>query len=247
MNEIKCLVWNIEWANPNSPRGKIIRQQTEQEDPDIICYTEGFESNFPTNGNIISSYPNFGYQNTKGKRKVLLWSKNPWTEMDNTGNEKLPPGRFVTGITNGIRIVGVCIPWKDAHVRTGQKNKQVWEDHLTYLNQLRKLLKLYLKAGEKIIVLGDFNQRIPRKYQPVKVFDHLQKVIGTNFKTITENILDDEGKLLIDHISVTKSIEGEVIKIIPRYYNGGLRLSDHVGILASIHTADNALTNNKPQ
>jgi hypothetical protein len=36
-----------------------------------------------------------------------------------------------------IRFVGVCIPWRDAHVRTGRRDRAPWEDHLRFLEQAR--------------------------------------------------------------------------------------------------------------
>jgi hypothetical protein len=36
-----------------------------------------------------------------------------------------------------IRFVGVCIPWRDAHVRTGRRDRAPCEDHLRFLEQAR--------------------------------------------------------------------------------------------------------------
>ncbi|HEY1051050.1 MAG TPA: hypothetical protein VGE39_14870, partial [Prosthecobacter sp.] len=111
----------------------------------VICVTEGYADIFPEGGHIITSDADHGYPITPGRHKVLLWSRNPWREVDALGSALLPPGRFVAGTTDTprgpLRFIGVCIPWRDAHVRTGQRNRQPWEDHLTYLQHLRPLLQ----------------------------------------------------------------------------------------------------------
>jgi len=52
---------------------------------------------------------------------VVLTSNEPWNDVVTEGPDGMPPGRFVTGVTHGVRVVGVCIPWADAHVSTGRK------------------------------------------------------------------------------------------------------------------------------
>jgi hypothetical protein len=60
-------------------------------------------------GYCLDADPDYGYPNKGGRRKVILWTKHPWTEVDATGDEAIPTGRFVSGVTGGIRFVGVCI------------------------------------------------------------------------------------------------------------------------------------------
>ena len=49
----------------------------------------------------------------EGRRKVLRWSRAPWENVDDVGNESLPPGRFVSGVTQTgvgeVTIIGVCL------------------------------------------------------------------------------------------------------------------------------------------
>ena len=70
---MKISCWNSDWATPTSKRGKFF---IDQFDSDIICLTEGYENLLPKDGNIISSHEDYGYKTKKGRRKVILWSKN---------------------------------------------------------------------------------------------------------------------------------------------------------------------------
>ena len=151
MFKISC--WNSDWATPTSKRGKFF---SDKFDSDIICLTEGYETLLPQDGYIISSNEDYGYKIQKGRRKVILWSKNKWTEVNQIGSKEIPTGRFISGVTGGIRIIGICIPWRFAHVSTGRKDRKPWEDHLSFIQNLSF-------SNEKTIILGDFNQNIPKK------------------------------------------------------------------------------------
>ena len=150
---MKISCWNSDWATPSSKRGKYF---IDKFDSDIICLTEGYETLLPHDGYIISSHEDYGYKSKKGRRKVILWSKNKWTDIDQIGSKEIPTGRFISGITNGIKIIGLCIPWRFAHVSTGRKDRKPWEDHLSFIQNLSF-------SNQKTIILGDFNQIIPKK------------------------------------------------------------------------------------
>jgi exonuclease III len=231
---MKILLWNTEWAKPDTPRGKYIQNFAKDYEPKIICYTEAEKGIHPTNGHLIESESDYGYSNTQGRSKVTLWSTDPWSNVDEIGHINLPSGRFISGITNGIRFVGVCIPWKDAHVKTGRRDKSPWEDHLSYLSALSEVLNGYLKEDHPVCVIGDYNQRIPRKTQPESIYLALQKILNKGFQVSTAEKEDNDGKLLIDHISVSSDLTCNIDDIHPKTTPEGLRLSDHVGILGTI-------------
>ena len=186
-------------------------------DSDIICLTEGYENLLPKDGYIISSHEDYGYKTKKGRRKVILWSKNEWTDIDQLGSKEIPSGRFISGVTSGIRIIGLCIPWRFAHVSTGRKDRKPWEDHLSFIQNLSF-------SNQKTIILGDFNQNIPKKNQPEIVFSSLNNMID-GFNLLTTN-------MGLIHIVISTDLIAESIKKIATENN-----SDHDGINCSIKFA----------
>ena len=88
---MKCLCWNLEWASPTSKRLKLIREIICRIDPDVICYTEVIRSVIQ-DGYAIEAQADFGYSNTGDKRKVILWSKTPWSDLDSSGDPEMPTG-----------------------------------------------------------------------------------------------------------------------------------------------------------
>ena len=211
---LKISCWNSDWATPSSKRGKFF---IEKFDSDIICLTEGYENLLPKDGYIISSHEDYGYKSKNGRRKVILWSKNEWTDIDKLGSKDIPSGRFISGVTSGIRIIGLCIPWRFAHVSTGRKYRKPWEDHLSFIQNLSF-------SNQKTIILGDFNQNIPKKNQPEKVFSSLSNMID-GFNLLTTN-------MGLIHIVISTDLIAESIEKIATKNN-----SDHDGINCSIKFA----------
>jgi len=222
---MKILIWNTEWAKPNSNREKIIKEIVTTFSPDIICITEGYLETWKEFGYVISSNADYGYKITEGRRKVILISKEPWSNVDEVGDKHLPGGRFITGTTKGIDVVGVCIPWKDAHVNTGRKDKQVWEDHIDYLKGLKDV---FTQRQDKTFVMGDFNQRIPRKYSRQDVYDLMMETFE-DFTIETQNNIQPIDKLSIDHFASKDSSRCLSIESINNLQDG-VRLSDHFGL-----------------
>ena len=228
---LRLILWNIEWATPRSRRGRVIQGIVSELQPDLICVTEGVATMLPEAGHTIEADGDYGYEGTGDRRKVLLWSRWPWEDVDTVGESAMPGGRFVAGTTAGLRVVGVCVPWRDAHVRTGRGDRACWEDHLAYLAGLRRVLEA---IDGPAVLAGDFNQRVPRRGQPARVYEALREALGSSWRVVSESVVDEDGGQLIDHVVVGGGVLGEVTGVLPRRAPDGVRLSDHPGVLAEV-------------
>jgi len=225
---IRIATWNVEWATPETEAGKRIQQIINEIDADIFVLTEGCKELMPV-GFVLDGGTDWGYESEDARRrKVLLWSRYPLVDPSQGEGFQLPEGRFIAATVQhpvgDMRIYGVCIPWKDAHVRTGRKDRTPWEDHSTYLEGLRQLVE---QPKSPLVVLGDFNQRIPRVSQPMPVADQLSRCLD-GLQVCTALPLD---KPLIDHIAVSNHFSFSNVEIIPDHDSEG-RLSDHRGVIA---------------
>jgi hypothetical protein len=114
-------------------------------------------------GHVVDAGGDWGYGDQRHRRKLLAWSKNPWRELDfiDHGAAK---GRLLSAVTHTnaqpVRVIAVCIPWRDAHVRTGRADAGLWDEHIEFCDQLREYLQS-LDARAPTVVIGDFNQRVP--------------------------------------------------------------------------------------
>ena len=227
--------WNTQWAKPGTARGCRVANALTAPGCDILCVTEGYAAILPEGGHVIDAGPDWGYRAPEGRRKVLLWSKRPWSDVDPVGSDALPGGRFVAGTTETglgpLSVVGVCIPWRDAHVRSGLKDRGAWQDHESWLAGFAALP--YGRAGKRTVVLGDFNQRIPRSRQPKRIYATLRDAFaGLAFATGGE--LAGTPEMAIDHIAHTPDLAlADDIRIWPRL-SARTALSDHIGVRGGV-------------
>ena len=227
--------WNVEWASPRSARFETVRAVIREQQADVFCVTEGQRAVLPDEGHVIESQADYGYPMKPHRRKVLLWSRHDWRNVDPIGHEDLPTGRFIAGTTvtpiGDCRVFGVCIPWADAHVRTGRKDRARWEDHIAYLHALRQILNA--QAEDPTVVLGDFNQRVPRLRQPQRVFDELMRTFD-GWQIATEGQEPGVDELVIDHVVLDNQLRGQGVCVWTRNDECGKSLSDHTGVTARV-------------
>lgn len=237
MNSLRLVNWNVEWASSRSQRGQIIRQVIQSLEPDVVCITEGYVDFLPDFGHLITSEADYGYPSKAGRRKVLLWSKFPWRDVSATKGSEMPPGRYVDGVTQTplgeVRIMGMCIPWRHAHVNTGHRNRVVWEDHRRYLSGLQK--RIAKLSARPLVMTGDFNQRIPPAYIPADVSRALLQLIQENALTvITPGPVPPTNHPTLDHIVISNDLISMNVWALPATSSTGRHLSDHEGIVADI-------------
>jgi exonuclease III len=236
---MKIVNWNTAWATSSSNRGKEIKARISELNPDIVCLTETYSDFITDAGYSIESLSDYGYKANPGRRKVIVWSRQPWDKADVIGDETLPGGRFASGITKvddiEIVIVGICIPWKDAHVRTGRMDMQPWQDHENYIRGLNNYLSD--KKGAHIIVIGDFNQLIPRKSAPEEMYRLLEDTFR-DMHIVTFGPIKPVNKQTIDHVVTSRNVITRMISSISNISKSGNILSDHFGIFTECCIVD---------
>ncbi len=124
-----------------------------------------------------------------------------------------------------MRVVGVCIPWRDAHVSTGRGDAAPWSEHMDYLDRFEGLLAEF-DDGMPTVIAGDFNERVPRGRQPVRVADRLNDVIA-DWTIHTAGALPNGPH--IDHIVTSRWLILESASDWAASDHLGL-LSDHAGV-----------------
>ena len=229
---VRIGTWNTEWAKPGTAKGNRVRPLLADPDCDILCVTEGYEDIFPNGGHVIDGGIDHANGEMGERREVLLWSKRPWSRIDQVGSDRLPGGRFVAGTTQSevgpFNVVGVCIPWFDANVRVGRKDSRRWQEHERWLREFQVLR--YRQATERTIVMGDFNQRIPRVWAPKRMYELLRRAFAS-FTIVTAGEIAGAPEQAIDHIAHTPDMAlNGALGIWPRRNEQDQRLSDHFGV-----------------
>ena len=232
---LRVVNWNVEWATPRSERSPEILLRIGEHCPEIVCLTESDAGLLTAGGHTICSQPDYGFGAVRNRRKVLLWSREPWEKVERLGSASWTVGRFVSGVTNTplgeVTVVGVCIPW--SHSRTGRfgGHSKAWQDHENYLDGLAALLAR--TVTRRTIIMGDFNQAIAQRSNvPAKLRAKLRSAIPPRM-TIATAGLGHRGKRTIDHIALGEELTAESLGVISNVHQGR-KLSDHFGIVASL-------------
>ena len=227
---MRVATWNVEWADPDTQRGSRARAVFESLNASVIVLTEGCRELLPP-GSAIDGGTDWGYvlPDTR-RRKVILWSSFPITELEIPLPSEMPSGRLAAGRIehprSPINVIAVCIPWRDAHVRTGRRDRTPWEDHLAFIRGLEKFISA-LEAP--FVIAGDFNQRIPAGNQPKNVAAALSAALK-DLQVTTAIPLE---RPLIDHIVLSQGSKSAAIEIIPDSDEFG-RISDHRGAVVEV-------------
>ncbi len=228
--KIRFATWNVEWATAGTRRGDRVARVLEAA-ADVMVVTECTLGVLPA-GHVVDAGTDWGYRiDDPTRRKVALWSKWPWTDVDPVGHPDLPPGRFVAATTStpisDLRVVGVCIPWAGAHVSTGRRDRRQWEEHERFLRALPDVLG---DQPRPFVVAGDFNQRLPRSRQPEHV--HRLLVEALTGLTIATSGETPVGRL-IDHIAISPGLSATDRGHIQANDATG-PLSDHTGVTVEL-------------
>jgi hypothetical protein len=152
----------------------------------VVVTTEDHLREWPGYPHVVDAGDDWGYRTPPGRRKVICWSRHDWqiVEVDAAGAAR---GRLVVArlpAEMSCTMVGVCIPWSGSHVGSGRRDRRRWDEHVEFCEILGGILDDLGSSGP-VIVAGDFNQRVPRRRQPVRVWEALRAALG-GFEIVTD-------------------------------------------------------------
>ena len=116
---MRILNWNTRWIGPRSRQDRFAKARAliARYDPDVICLTEARPETMPDAGHTITSeISGAGNIENRGARKVVLWSRFGWRDVDKLGSPRLARGKIHQRHDWGRlgklgRLVGMCIPY----------------------------------------------------------------------------------------------------------------------------------------
>lgn len=233
--EFTVATWNTMWASGSNPRAVRVRSRLREVDADLLVVTEGQRDLLPDGGHVADAGTHWGYDITSHphRRKTLLWSRWPLTEVAalTTG---AGAGRVLTAQTlapvGPVRVVAVCIPWASAHVSTGRRDATTWSEHLECCDQIEQLAAQF-DPRIPTVVAGDFNQRVPRRRQPIRVYTRLSDVLE---RWTLHTAGEVEHGPLIDHLA--SDLDCTMVRTWAGSDERG-RLSDHAGVVCALRPA----------
>lgn len=232
---MRIATWNVEWASGR--RLPQVRERLAQAAADVLVVTEGSAPVVPPGYDTVDAGADWGYRVTQPqRRKVLLASRLPMVDVTTTTPDGMPGGRLVSATihhsTAAVRIHGVCIPWRDAHVRTGRRDATAWSEHASYLEGLRSVLASDDAALPRIVI-GDFNQRVPARRQPAWIYELLLDTL-TDLQLVTSGTLPGLAQPGVNHAAISKDLAAINVQGFDRHSADARPLSDHDGVIIDI-------------
>ncbi len=235
--QLRVSTWNVEWATPASWATPEILRRIAGWDPEVLCLTETHDELLGPDGYIARSRPDYGYSIREHRRKVMLWSREPWQHVDDVGIASMPPGRYVSGVTQTslgpVTVIGVCIPWFRSRTekRRGPERRRPWGDHERYLAGLAAILRR--GTPERLIVMGDFNQVVgPGGRAPARTRSMLRECFSSDIPIATGPVTF-QGRKSIDHIALSKDLAVGPVDVMSNVF-AKRKLSDHFGVVADL-------------
>jgi hypothetical protein len=233
---VRLATWNVEWASLRSARYGLIAARLADVDADVLVVTEGTLGIAGGSGHVVDAGGDWGYGEQRLRRKVLAWSKNSWRELYCI-DQGAAKGRLVSAITDArcqpVRVIAVCIPWRDAHVRTGRADAGLWDEHVEFCDQLRGY-RQSVDARVPTVVVGDFNQRMAGSARgSARAATALAAALeGLTVWTAGETSCGQ----LIDHVAGNDRFVLDRVVGWPGT-DAGRRLSDHAGVACDVRIA----------
>ena len=244
---MRILNWNTQAdkLTPGNAKFRKVRARIAQFDADIVCLTEAYPGLTPDDGQTIQSELS-GWQKPerRGARKVVMWSRYGWSDVETLGSPCMPPGRFIKATTvaddEQWTIVGMCIPYHAyrAQESWGDQRKTKWQGAREYLDALRQDVLPALRKRERVILIGDFNLQIPPYRYPSKssAVNQKRKETFDGWNIATAGELNDPAldRRFIDHVALSADIKPETTRYFSRFDADGTELSDHNGVFMDI-------------
>lgn len=235
---VRLVCWNLEWCplpSSRSRRGKVAGVTIARQEPDIVCLTEARLGWFSDGGGAVVSSEPLGETHSMHRhdgRKILLWSRWGWSDVDRVGSENIRDlGRFVAATTSTpvgpVRVVGVVIPYRGSNVAHGSRDRTSWEDHRRYLAALQQIVN---NRTLPTVVVGDFNQRHPFDPDylvPEELHTEMLRSLG-DLRIVTGGSAAGIDGPLIDHVALSSEIHAGELVAWPATQEG-TEVSDHPG------------------
>lgn len=237
--ESRFLVWNLQRQRPESAKSNAQIDVILKFKPDVAILTEtwlGYTRKM--GGHEVSVFGGVWSPTDPNERKILLWSKTPFTDVVECKFEGSEVGRILaatTTISSGpVRLIGVCIPYHAANPNKTTKPVKMWSEHRYYLAELAKFVAQQ-SSSAPLIIAGDFNQRIPNAFPPKDVQLSLLNSLGQT-RLLTGGEISEQKTQVIDHLSASSHFQLEGLEIVEPTLIGKTPVSDHKGVLLRLNS-----------
>jgi hypothetical protein len=227
--------WNFERRPPHSRQAATLMDRVVAQRPDVVCLTEAHDGSTASMGGYEIADRGATWSNNRrdGERLVLLWSPNPWREVEVTGNAGTTTGGYIGGVTDTpmgpMRVLGICAPHHAASQVGATTKARLWTEQVAFWDGLAKLIAAR-DRGIPTVLLGDFNQYVPRIWGSRAAHAGMLLALD-DLLVATGGPISGIDKPTIDHIAHTPDLAPQELNGLSRFGDDGCALSDHFGVV----------------
>lgn len=229
------LNWNFERRPPHSRQATTMVERIVAQRPNLVCLTEAHDGSTASMGGyeIADRGATWSYNRRDGERLVLLWSPNPWREVEATGNEGTTKGGYIGGVTDTstgpMRVLGICAPHHAASQVGATTKARLWTEQVAFWDGLAKLIAARDRSIPTVL-LGDFNQYVPRIWGSKAAHAAMLAALD-DLRVATGGPISGIDKPTIDHVAATPNLASQEVVGLSRFDDDGRALSDHFGVV----------------
>ena len=208
---------------------------------DVVCLTEAYDGSTGALGGheIADRGATWSFNRRDGERLVVLWSSQPWRDVDVAGNAGTATGSYVSGVTDtptgSMRVIGICAPHHAASRVGAVEKARMWTEQTAFWDGLAKLLGVRDRSVPTIL-LGDFNQYVPRIWG-AKTAHAAMLLALDDLLVATAGPISGIDKPTIDHVAHTSDLAPQEVIGLSRFDDEGRALSDHFGVVVRFASA----------
>ncbi|MDX1292373.1 MAG: endonuclease/exonuclease/phosphatase family protein [Hyphomonas sp.] len=235
---MRVVNWNIERRGPHSWQAASLASEIQSLEPDLVFLTEAHHDSLSQMGGFTIDHPGYDAgRKAASERLVLLWSRSEWEALPLPKNLHSAGGAVLGKTLVGDQTVFclcICIPWHMCPTIKMDGKVVPWAQHVAFLKEIKPLLRELENTHSPLIVAGDFNRRIPRRWGPIEAYDLLTQAFD-GLDIITTEALQPENAATIDHIAISSALTSKSVRTLSAIDPERRRpRSDHFGVLAEL-------------
>ena len=236
---MRLINWNIERRGPLTWQAASLVSEIGSLDPDLVVLTEAHDASLADLGGHTLSHVGYNHGPKKEtERLVLLWSRSPWEEIPLPDTLQQNGGALLgrTEVAGQpVCCLALCIPWHMCPGVPPTDKVRPWAQHVKFLHLLKAEMEGLLRHSP-LILAGDYNRRMPRRWGPIAPYDLLQETFsGTD--VVTQGPLSPLALETIDHVALHGPLAARSVRALDRFDARQRPRSDHFGVMVDFDWA----------
>jgi hypothetical protein len=245
---MRLVTWNLGRRPAETPAAADLMRRIAEMRPDIACLTEakaGCAASLKAgdgDGHVIEDAGARLKGDTEADRKVVLWSREPWSDVVRWPHLS-ELGGAVSGVTTSalgpVRVIGLCAPWHMAWPVNAQTRPLDWEMNTSFFERLKGVLK-DIDTGRPLVVCGRVCQYVPLSRGNWTAHHALTSALS-GLGLATRGDIPPGGEQTTDHVAISSQLRASEVRLLERGESAGQAGADDPGVMVALQAGGVAI------